>query len=58
MKELSDRTPSFAEKWKWWIYYHRKTRKGRFEVFHFLEWCLCMALGIAVLEMMLLWLGV
>lgn len=44
---------------KWWIHYHRKSLKGRFEVYHFLEWLLFMTGCIAVLEAVLyVWLNV
>jgi len=37
-------------KLRWWLYYHAKTQKGRFEVRHFLVWLFCMALAIGILE--------
>lgn len=50
---------SFAYCIKWWMYYHTKSLKGRFEVYHFLQWLLFMACGIAILEAVLyVWLNV
>ncbi len=46
---------SLAYKLKWWIFYHTKSLKGRYELYHFLEWLLAMGLAIAVLEGVLTW---
>ncbi len=47
---------SLAYCMKWWFYYHTKSLKGRFEVYHFLQWLLFMLVCIAVLEAVLyLW---
>ena len=56
--EKKEKRPSPAEKWRWWVYYHTRTLKGRFEVYHFLEWLCFMAVCIALVEAVLLWLGV
>lgn len=47
-----------AEKVRWWLYYHLHTQKGRYEVYHFAEWLLCMGLLIACMEVVLTWLDV
>ncbi len=49
---------SMTAKCRWWMYYHTQTAKGRFEVYHFLEWLCFMAVGIACVEAVLVWLGV
>ncbi len=46
---------SLAYKLKWWIFYHMKSLKGRYELYHFLEWLLAMGLAIAILEGVLTW---
>lgn len=44
---------------KWWCYYHTRTLKGRFEVYHFIEWLLLITGCVVILEMgIYLWLGV
>lgn len=41
---------AFSEKLKWWYFYHTRSQKGRFEVYHFAQWLLCIGLLIAAGE--------
>lgn len=45
-----DASLSLRDQLRWWLYYHIRTAKGRYEVYHFLEWLLCMAACMAALE--------
>lgn len=60
LEKKGDLVPlSFLYCVKWWYYYHTKTVKGKFEVYHFIEWLLLITGCVAILEMGLyLWLSV
>lgn len=49
-KEPPEPSLSFAYKCRCWYDYHARSLKGRYEVYHFLEWLAVMGLITAALE--------
>lgn len=41
------------EKIKWWLHYHFHSLKGQFELLHFFQWLLCMAVCIFLMELVI-----